>query len=65
MQPRGHNYVRIYFSGSTSTCPVYSTLLLRPSSFTISVIICYNLRKEVYENEVFSRIQNRNHNCIF
>ena len=37
MQPRGRNYVRIYFSGNTSTCPVYSTLLFSPFSFTISV----------------------------
>ncbi len=37
MQPRGRNYVRIYFSGICSTCPVYRTLLLRPFSFTISV----------------------------
>ena len=37
MQLRGRNSVRIYFSGNASTCPVYSTLLLRPFSFTISV----------------------------
>ena len=37
IQPGGRNYVRIYFSGICSTCPVYSTLLFRPFSFTISV----------------------------